>query len=98
MRRDDCREVVDRGVGSCHAESVGVVLHVNSDVPSLLHEPSFLDQEGDESGGYVLPEFWWDSSFLPFVRPLVSLPSTAYRASLSLSSFQIGRASCRERV
>ena len=56
---------------------------MNGDVPSLLHEPSFFDQEGDEPGGYVLPEFGWDSSFLPLIRPLVSLSSAVYRASRS---------------
>ena len=87
MWHDDCREVMDGGIGSCHAESVGIVLHVNGDIPSLLHAPSFFDQEGNEPGGYVLPELWQDSSFLRLVCPLVSLPSVEYRASCASSCF-----------
>ena len=84
--RNDCREVVDGAVGSCHAKSIGIVLHVNGDVPHLLLVPSFLNQEGDESGRDILPEFWRNSSLLCFVSPLVSLPSVEYRASRASST------------
>ena len=46
-----CREVVDGGVGSCHAKSIEIVLHVNSDIPGLLFMSSLFNHKGDESGG-----------------------------------------------
>ena len=52
-----CREVVNGGVGSCHPERVGVILHVGGHVPGLLYMSSFIDWEGDESWGDVLSEF-----------------------------------------
>ena len=83
--RDDSGETMDGGVGSCPAESIGVVLHVNGDIPSLLQVPSVFDLEWDEPGRNVLPELQQDSSFLCFVSPLVSLPLVEYRASWASS-------------
>ena len=33
---DNCMEVIDGGIGSCHAKSIGIVLHVDGDILSLL--------------------------------------------------------------
>ena len=97
VRCNDCRKVEDGGVGPCHAESVGIILHVNGDVPGLLHLSSFLNQEWDEPGGNVLPELWWNSLLLHFASPLVSLPLAEYwanRVSALLPSSSSVMSSC----
>ena len=47
----------DRGSDSCCAEGVGIVHHVDGDVPHLCFSAIVPDFEGDVSGWHILPEF-----------------------------------------
>jgi hypothetical protein len=50
--------LIDRGSWGSHAQSVGVVGHVDGDVPGLYFVAIVQDLEGDVARGYIEPEFF----------------------------------------